>query len=266
MVIDGCLYPLDLDNAIPLELVQDHPETNENIFSDAPDPGSQANLEEESCSPEPEPPYNDLGPDIDELLNIVKLEDLDLQLRFIKEIKNASLEDDGMRMDEEDLERLRNPLNHELTLDDTSDLCLTLELFIANINSPVKVYNSNCVAILRRHPNDNIFTHNSVKCFMRHLTGVVPLIHDMCINTCIALMSLLTRYAHIPFYFRFSFTFPTSPIHPYAPPLRRDRACARTTIALALLDRSRLFDGHMTYDSHVFTSILSVSNVPPPAV
>ena len=71
VVIDGCLYPLDLDNAVPLELVQDHPETNENIFSNAPDPGSQANLEGESCSPEPEPPYNDLGPDIDELLNIV---------------------------------------------------------------------------------------------------------------------------------------------------------------------------------------------------
>ena len=32
-------------------------------------------------------------------------------------------------------------------------------------------------------------------------------------------MSLLIRYAHIPFYFRFSFTFPTLPIHPYAPPL-----------------------------------------------
>ena len=81
-----------------------------------------------------------------------------------------------------------------------------------------------------------------------------------------AVMSLLIRYAHIPFYFRFSLTFPTSPIHPYAPPLRRDHACACMTIALALSDRSRLFDGHMTYDSHVFTSIISVSTVPPPAV
>ena len=79
-------------------------------------------------------------------------------------------------------------------------------------------------------------------------------------------MSLLIRYTHIPFYFRFSFTFPTSPIHPCAPPLWRNRARARTTIALALSDRSCLFDGHMTYDSHVFTSILSVSNMPPPAV
>ena len=79
-------------------------------------------------------------------------------------------------------------------------------------------------------------------------------------------MSLLIRYAHIPFYFRFSFTFPTSPIHPCTPLLRRDRTRTCMTIALALSDRSRLFDGHMTYDSHVFTSILSVSNVPPPAV
>ena len=48
--------------------------------------------------------------------------------------------------------------------------------------------------------------------------------------------------------------------------LRSDAtAHARMTIALASSDRSHLFDGHMTYDSHVFTSILSVSNVPPPA-
>ena len=46
------------------------------------------------------------------------------------------------------------------------------------------------------------------------------------------------------------------------PPLRT----STPTIALALSDQSHLFDGHMTYDSHVFTSILSVSNVPPPAV
>ena len=82
VVIDGCLDPLDLDNAIPPELAQDHPETNENIFSDTPDPGSQVNLEVVSRSPEPEPPHNylSLGPDIEELLDIVKLEDLDLQL------------------------------------------------------------------------------------------------------------------------------------------------------------------------------------------
>ena len=78
----------------------------------------------------------------------------------------------------------------------------------------------------------------------------------------ITLMSLLIRYTHIPFYFRFPFAFPTLSIHHYAPPLQHNR----TTIALTPSDRFCLFDGHMTYDSHVFTSILSVSNMPPPAV
>ena len=77
-------------------------------------------------------------------------------------------------------------------------------------------------------------------------------------------MSLFIRYAHIPFYFFFA--FPTLSIHHYAPLLWRDHAHTHMTIALASSDRSHLFDGHMTYNSHVFTSILSISNVPPPAV
>ena len=39
-------------------------------------------------------------------------------------------------------------------------------------------------------------------------------------------MSLLVRYAHIPFYFHLSFTFPTSPIHHYTPPLQHN--CTRS--------------------------------------
>ena len=65
------------------------------------------------------------------------------------------------------------------------------------------------------------------------------------------------------------FAFPSLSLHCRSTPthLRSDATTrARTTIALALSDRSRLFNGHITYDSHVFTSILSVSNVPPLAV
>ena len=69
------------------------------------------------------------------------------------------------------------------------------------------------------------------------------------------------------------FTFPllslhhrSTTTHLHSDVTTRDRARTRMTIALAPSDRSHLFDGHMTYNSHVFTSILSVSNVPPPAV
>ena len=49
------------------------------------------------------------------------------------------------------------------------------------------------------------------------------------------LMSLLIRYTHIPFYFHFPFTFPTSLIHHYAPLLQCDhtwlRSLYRTNLA-----------------------------------
>ena len=50
------------------------------------------------------------------------------------------------------------------------------------------------------------------------------------------------------------------------PPLCTSAPTRPHAIALALARQSRLFDGHMTYNSHVFTSILSISNVPPSAV
>ena len=73
-------------------------------------------------------------------------------------------------------------------------------------------------------------------------------------------MSLLIRYAHIPFYFYFSFTSSASLIHHYA--LRPHVI----TLTLTSSGQSRLFDGHMIYGSHVFTSILSISNMHFPAV
>ena len=69
------------------------------------------------------------------------------------------------------------------------------------------------------------------------------------------------------------FTFPSLSLHCWSTTMHlcsdtttHNHAHTCTTIALASSDRSRLFDGHMTYDSHVFTSILSISNVPPSAV
>ena len=65
------------------------------------------------------------------------------------------------------------------------------------------------------------------------------------------------------------FTFPSLSLHLWSTTMHlRSNATAHNhmTITLTSSDKSHLFDGHMTYDSHLFTSILSVSNVPPPAV
>ena len=58
------------------------------------------------------------------------------------------------------------------------------------------------------------------------------------------------------------FAFPSLSLHRWSTTMH----LRSNMIALASLDQSCLFDGHMIYDSHVFTSILSISNMPPPAV
>ena len=65
------------------------------------------------------------------------------------------------------------------------------------------------------------------------------------------------------------FAFPSLSLHRWSTTMHLHSdvtACDHTTFALTSSDQSHLFYGHMIYNSHVFTSILSISNVPPPAV
>ena len=165
--IDGCLDPPDLGNAAPLELVDDHPEISTSDPTDASDPSSHADPKVDSCLSSPKLPQDNYsfseGPDIEELLDNVKLEDLQLQLQFIQEINNALLEDEGTQMDKDHLHQLWNPFDHKLAMDDASELCLSLKLFLANINSPMEVYNANHAAMVWCHPNNDIFTYDRAK-------------------------------------------------------------------------------------------------------
>src|ERR1700692_250951 len=183
---DGCLDPIRSDNILLTGSTQDDQVINSNQSLDLPDPGSQAVV---SRSPSPEPPLDSnspSGPDIEELCGIVEDEDLALYLGFIKLLRNASLDDAGMQMEEEDLERLQNPPRYGINLESEPDLRLALDLFLANYTSSVDTYNQNRKAMLRRHPEDNIYTYDQAKHLVQHLSGIVPLAHDMCINTCIA--------------------------------------------------------------------------------
>jgi hypothetical protein len=185
-LVDSCLDPIRSDNIVSTGSTQDDQMIDSNQSLDLPDTGSQAVA---SRSPSPEPPLNNnspSGPDIEELCGIVEDEDLALYLGFIKLLRNASLDDAGMQMDEEDLERLQNPPRYEISLESEPDLRLALDLFLANYTSSVDAYNQNRKAMLRRHPEDDIYTYDQAKRLVRHLSGIVPLAHDMCINTCIA--------------------------------------------------------------------------------
>ena len=116
---------------------------------------------------------------------------------FICPLHNASLDDEGM--EKEVLECIRAPYTHSLNLESDSDLQLSLELYLANFNCSLSVYNANRDAFLWHHPKDQILTYDQAQHFVAQLTGVVPLSHDMCINLCTAYTGPLSNREMCPY-------------------------------------------------------------------
>ena len=68
--------------------------------------------------------------------------------------------------------------------------------------------------------------------YMSQYEMTITYIHGEDNSVADALMSLLIRYTHIPFYFHFSFTFSPPPIHHCAPLLWCDHTCLIGPISL----------------------------------
>ena len=109
------------------------------------------------------------------------IEDISISLKFIEHIKNASLED---YLDKEAIYRLRNPPEHELTLDDPDDR-YSIDVFLAVTTASEATYDAIRLATLRQYPDSGILTYHKVKQLVAELSGVVPILTDMCINSCI---------------------------------------------------------------------------------
>ena len=52
-------------------------------------------------------------------------------------------------------------------------------------NASQETYNSMCDAIKRRFPNEEILSYYKAKRLVENLTGIMPIIHDMCIKSCL---------------------------------------------------------------------------------
>ena len=193
---DSFLDPLD---PVSSSSVQNRQEDYMSNSGDEPDPDSLASLVTESRSPSPEPPLDDQsysGLDIDELCGLAD-ENLRQYMDFIHPLHDASLDDEGM--EKEVLEHIRAPYTHSLNLESDSDLRLSLDLYLANLNCSLLVYNANHDAFLWRHPEDQILTYDQAQRFVAQLTGVVPLSHDMCINSCTTYTGPLSDRETCPF-------------------------------------------------------------------
>jgi hypothetical protein len=89
-------------------------------------------------------------------------------------------------MREGDIERLREAPSHYP--DEVSDkhFLKALRTFIATTNASEKTYNDVRAASQACYPDDPFLSFDQVKRKLEMLTGVVPILHDMCIDTCAA--------------------------------------------------------------------------------
>ena len=109
--------------------------------------------------------------------------DLRTSLEFIDALKAATLDNGGL--DEDVLERLRNPLTEPADASDP-DFRLSLDLFLSTTNASEETYNKSRAGVLRRHPDDDVLSYARVKSKIAELSGVSPIVRQMCINSCVA--------------------------------------------------------------------------------
>ena len=88
-------------------------------------------------------------------------------------------------MQDDDIESLRNP-GPEDDLVDPSPVLRSLRHFINNVHSSRNHYETTCQIELLNNPTDKFLTFNQVKHRVQRLSGVIPLEHDMCLNSCVA--------------------------------------------------------------------------------
>jgi len=99
-------------------------------------------------------------------------------------------------MSSDAVEHLQNPLCKDPSLSVDADTRMALKLFL---NDPSeRAYKKSCATILRRHPDDILPSCYKIRRLIADLTGIESVIHDMCINSCIAYMGPFSELETCP--------------------------------------------------------------------
>ncbi|KAJ7437485.1 hypothetical protein B0H11DRAFT_1635924, partial [Mycena galericulata] len=112
------------------------------------------------------------------------LEDLNITMEFIRGLREAKISDEDLG--EEAMHRLKNPPTYPVDISDDPDLLHSLRIFFATTTAANQTYTDCAAAALEHHPEDDILSHAEIKAKVAELSGVVPLKHDMCPNSCLA--------------------------------------------------------------------------------
>lgn len=126
---------------------------------------------------------SDFVPNIDEVKR---------SLEHIRMLRGATLGSEIEPLDPEFIHRIRNPPSGLLEL--TPDDRLSIDLYLAMNNASEKTYDDVRKAIIRRFPGTLILSHYQVKMRLDEITGVMPIMRDMCVNSC---LSFTGPFAHL---------------------------------------------------------------------
>lgn len=111
------------------------------------------------------------------------IEDIRISQQFIQALKDATLYNGDLS--DEAIATLLNPPEESLELDPESniDLFMCLRLFLSGINS-AKLYDPTIETIRTRNPDNEPLSFYQLKRRIENLTGITPIIRDMCPNSC----------------------------------------------------------------------------------
>ncbi|KAG1901531.1 uncharacterized protein F5891DRAFT_1187391 [Suillus fuscotomentosus] len=133
--------------------------------------------------------------DLEELHHMARLNDAQDAMAFITALRKASFDDPHSCLPDNAIHRLRHP-PRELPDATNPDLIQSLKYYFAD--TTIKAYNAIHGATMEQHPEDDIYTHYRIQQAIAELSGVVPIVHDMCINTCLAFTGPFTHLDQCP--------------------------------------------------------------------
>ncbi|EJF61368.1 hypothetical protein DICSQDRAFT_60547 [Dichomitus squalens LYAD-421 SS1] len=159
-------------------------------------------------------------------------------MAFVQALKSATLEDSGL--DPKVIERMRNPAHDEdlpdLTAPENRALRLALKQFIATGHSE-KIYRDCRDNIMEFNEGLTLPTYEAMQKIVQELSGVVPIVTDMCPDTCVAYTGPFAELDRCPECGAAWYemrgrkrvarrTFQTHPLGPQVQALYRSRHCA----------------------------------------
>jgi Transposase family tnp2 len=163
----------------------DTPELDIPRSDNPPDHSGSIDFPDPAASGEDQGAQSDVAEATDsvDVVDTIELPQLQLAQQYIDLLRSAALDKSGMQSD--DIDELRNP-TQTYTLVDPSPLLRSVRHFINNSSASRKHYESMRTIERLHKPDDPILSFDQVRRRVGWLSGVMPVEHDMCVNSCMA--------------------------------------------------------------------------------